>query len=50
MFDDVRNIAIEAARKISSEQSEALKNIHLYNLNGIYVPASMILTYTYQSL
>jgi len=50
MFDDVRNIAIEAARKVNSEQSKTLKNIHLYNLNGIYVPASMILTYTYQSL
>lgn len=47
MFDDVRNIALEALNTI---QYENVKSIHLYNLNGIYVPASLVLTYTYEAL
>lgn len=47
MFDDVRNIALEAAHTLTYEH---VKNIHLYNLNGIYVPASMLLTYTARAI
>ena len=43
MFDDVKNMALEAA-KIAQENTH-IHQIHLYNLNGIYVPASMILSY-----
>lgn len=46
MFDDIKNIALEASGTLSYEN---VKNIHLYNLNGIYVPASMILSYTAQA-
>ena len=43
MFDDVRNMALEAVHQASYGSN--IKQIHLYNLNGIYVPASMLLTY-----
>ena len=43
MFDDVRNMALEAAKL--ANYSGSIKQIHLYNLNGIYVPASMVLSY-----
>lgn len=43
MFDDVRNMAMEAAK--IADYGGSIKQIHLYNLNGIYVPASMILSY-----
>lgn len=43
MFDDVRNMALEAAKIVN--YGNTIKQIHLYNLNGIYVPASMILSY-----
>lgn len=42
MFDDVQNMALEAAKKI---QPSKIQQIHLYNLNGIYVPSSMLLSY-----
>ena len=44
MFDDIRNMALEAVHKASYSNTH-IKQIHLYNLNGIYVPASMLLTY-----
>lgn len=47
MFDDVKNIALEAANTL---QYENVTNIHLYNLNGIYVPASLLLTYTHKAI
>ena len=51
MFGDVQNIANEAVNKINENQSNsAAYNIHLYNLNGFYVPASMILFYTYDAM
>lgn len=51
MFGDVQNIANEAVQKINENQSNsAAYNIHLYNLNGFYVPASMILFYTYDAM
>lgn len=40
MFDDVTNIAEDVAGGL---YKEGLYNIHLYNLNGVYVPASVIL-------
>lgn len=51
MFGDVQNIAEEAISQINqtSTQTQAY-NIHLYNLNGFYVPASMILFATYNAL
>ena len=48
MFDDLANMAQEAVTMInafSSSTSGRAIQIHLYNLNGIYVPASMILSY-----
>lgn len=52
MFDDVYNIAQEAENSIKNSQTSPgiVKQIHLYNLNGTYVPASMILTYTYTTM
>lgn len=46
MFDDITNIAQEAVNKI---QYDSVNVIHLYLLNGIYVPASTILAYIYDS-
>lgn len=43
MFDDVHNMALEAAQ--IAQKNTHIKQIHLYNLNGIYVPASMLLSY-----
>lgn len=46
MFDDLANMAKEAASMINAfSPSGKIMQIHLYNLNGIYVPASMILSY-----
>ena len=46
MFDDLANMAQEAiAALVPQNSSGKITQIHLYNLNGIYVPASMILTY-----
>lgn len=46
MFDDIQNIALDAARQAQTQvldHGEAL-NIHLYLLNDIYVPGSLLLT------
>lgn len=44
MFDDIQNMAIEATQNLSSvENNKNVLQIHLYNLNGLYIPASMIL-------
>ena len=49
MFDDVQNMAMEAVQKINASKpitvSKNVIQIHLYNLNGLYVPASMILNH-----
>jgi hypothetical protein len=46
MFDDLANMAKEAVSMINAfSPSGKIMQIHLYNLNGIYVPASMILSY-----
>lgn len=46
MFDDITNMAIEATNAVkgASGSGSHITQIHLYNLNGIYVPASMLLT------
>lgn len=43
MFDDVQNMALEATSEVSSIDNKHVLQIHLYNLNGLYIPASMIL-------
>jgi hypothetical protein len=51
MFGDVQNIAEEAILQINQNATQTQAyNIHLYNLNGFYVPASMILFATYNAL
>lgn len=50
MFDDISNIALDSAQMLKNEQNGPIKNIHLYNLNGVYVPGSMILSYTYENM
>lgn len=51
MFDDVQNMAIEAVQQVQSltENKQAIQ-IHLYNLNGLYIPASMILSHVREEL
>lgn len=48
MFDDVVTMAKDAAAVLQNSGTSQV--IHMYSLNGVYVPASMILTYTYYSL
>lgn len=50
MFDDVQNIAQEAMNMIQGAKDGTVKQIHLYNLNGVYVPASMLLSFTYAGM
>ena len=50
MFDDAYNMAEDMIQKVSKNTSPTAYNIHLYNLNGFYVPASMLLYYTYNSM
>ena len=46
MFDDLANMAKEAiASLVPTNNLGGITQIHLYNLNGIYVPASMVLSY-----
>lgn len=47
MFEDVERIASDIN---ASLLTSGVKNIHLYKLNGIYVPSSMILSYTYTQM
>lgn len=44
MFDDLANMAKEATGQLDKTNSNIVQ-IHLYNLNGLYVPASMMLSY-----
>lgn len=53
MFDDVIAMAKEAVSQINNSNNVIggkIRQVHLYNLNGLYVPASMILTYLSDSL
>lgn len=43
MFDDVQNMAQAAIEQ--TKASSTVVQVHLYNLNGIYVPASFLLSY-----
>lgn len=47
MFDDVTNMAKEALQDLPKS---SVKQVHLYNLNGVYVPASMVLSYASDAL
>ena len=47
MFEDVERIALDIKAGLTTS---VVKNIHLYKLNGIYVPSSMILSYTYRQM
>lgn len=47
MFDDVVGMAREALEEMPKS---TIKQVHLYNLNGIYVPSSMILSYVGDAL
>lgn len=47
MFDDLGNMAMGIKESIANQ---SIKNIHLYLLNGVYVPSSMILSYTYTTM
>lgn len=51
MFDDVGNMAQEAVNQVQSLSNNGqVEQLHLYNLNGLYVPSSMLLEYTYQGM
>ena len=53
MFDDVIAMAKEAVAQINNSNNIVggkIKQVHLYNVNGIYVPASMILSHFSDSL
>lgn len=51
MFDDVSNMAQEAINQVQSlSNSGQIEQLHLYNLNGLYVPSSMLLEYTFQGM
>ena len=52
MFDDIQNMAYRAVEALTNQNqtSGQIIPIHLYKLNDIFVPASMILTYTYESM
>ena len=47
MFDDLQNIAFEATNQLTQGK---VRQVHLYNINGIYLPSSYILTKVYESL
>ena len=42
MFDDIENMALEAYNKIEYTNTNV---IHVYKINNIYMPASMVLSY-----
>lgn len=53
MFDDVAIMAKEAISEINNNNDVIggkVRQVHLYSLNGIFVPSSMILTYISDSL
>lgn len=49
MFDDLMLMAKDVEKDISGIHSTT-KQVHLYSLNGVYVPASMIMQATYNQL
>ena len=51
MFDDVQNMAHEAIEQMQSLSSNGqVETLHVYNLNTLFVPASVILTKMYNDL
>lgn len=52
MFDDIQNIATDIARQANIEfvKQNHVKQIHLYLINDMYFPSSMILTYIAEAL
>ena len=51
MFDDIQNMAMELAKNAQEQISyQNIKNIHMYQLNDIYIPGSMLLTYISEAL
>lgn len=51
MFDDVENMATEAIQNVQSLTSgQQVETLHVYNVNNMMVPASVILTRMSQSL
>lgn len=49
MFDDIILMAQDVQKDISNIHSTT-KQVHLYNFNGVYVPASLIMQATYNQL
>lgn len=49
MFDDAVVMAQNAQRSMAIDNSK-VKSVHLYNINGVYVPASYVLQSLYQAL
>ena len=47
MFEDVAGIAKDISEQASQNTEQ---KIHLYKLNGVYVPASFVLSYTYTTM
>jgi len=47
MFDDIKNMALDAASML---ENEPVQQVHVYILNDIYVPSSVILTNIYQQI
>ena len=47
MFDDIRNLAYTATGQMTEKR---VHQVHLYDVNGIYVPGSYILTKVYEAL
>lgn len=52
MFDDLRNMAEEATQMISNQSYSPgnVQTLHIYNLNGMSVPASFVLNEMYNQL
>lgn len=51
MFDDIANMTTEAVQEVQSLSTfQRVEQIHLYNLNGVYVPASLILSSMYHAM
>ena len=47
MFDDIKNMAMDAASML---KNEPVQQVHVYILNDIYVPSSVILTNIYKQM
>lgn len=50
MFSDARNMAIEAAKDTQKQIISHTSQLHIYLLNGVYIPGSMVLTTVYEAI